>query len=127
MAYAHDITLRAAYDVTQLSSARVAVQCDMCQRKIHSRAQGATHAAESCNVIQLMDTLPAILLNMMYDATEHIRWQVYNRHAWCCLTCHADFASSKLVTAPSGSRHVNLCKCTLPGEARTEFGPNPQS
>ena len=36
MASAHDITLRAAYDVIQLSSARVAVQCDMFQRKIHS-------------------------------------------------------------------------------------------
>jgi hypothetical protein len=86
VADARDITSTAAYGVAQRCSADIGMEAGVCHNEIHSVAQRVAHAAQGCDIVQLLIALPGIPLYMSYDAAEHIRWQVDERHA-CSLMC----------------------------------------
>ena len=64
----------------QLGDVYVGVEVGMRDEQVCGKAQRAAHAAQSCNVVQGLITLPDILLKMLYDAAEHVGWQVGDRH-----------------------------------------------
>jgi hypothetical protein len=93
------ITFTAAHGAAQLCSAHVDVRCGMCHGQIHSSAQRAAHAAQSCNVVALLIALPGILLEMFHDAAKYIHWQIDDSRMRCCLTSHGSAAARRLHAA----------------------------
>ena len=73
-------TRTATCHAAQLGDIYVGVEVGMRDKQVCGKAQRAAHAAQCCNVVQGLSTLPDILLYMLYDAAEHICWQIGDRH-----------------------------------------------
>jgi hypothetical protein len=86
------ITRAAVCCTAQLVNAHIDVKGCVRHGNIHFSAQRAAHAAQSCDVVQLLIELPGVLFQVVDDAAEHIRRQAGDRAMRRYMPFHDDVA-----------------------------------